>query len=270
MRTAPDHNLHIGFFPQPRLVRVAIGGAPAHMRPLRALFLSDVHLRRCVEDAQLEALIEQLAAQNASLLLLGGDYAEAPEQCLRFFRALGRVRPPLGAYAAVGNNDRMPVDALREAMAAVGVVLLKNECRRLALPGGALEIAGCDDHKYGAPRTRGLFSDSDAYRILLSHFPCAPDCACDLMLSGHTHAGQCNLLGLTPYSLGFEHRYRLLALRGLHRRNGMRLLVGNGIGVSRAPLRVGAEAQIYLLEFGAGAADALQPEALPTSSISGK
>ena len=250
MRTRPDRHLHIGFFPAPTLVRVSIQGAPAHMQPLRALFLSDVHLRRCVRKEQLDALIELIAAQSASILLLGGDYAETPEQCLRFFRALGRVQPPLGTYAVTGNNDRMPPDALRESMAAAGVVLLKNESRRIALPGGTLEIAGCDDHKYGLPRTRDLFSAVDAYRILLSHFPCAPDCACELMLSGHTHAGQCNLLGLTPYALGFERCYRLLALRGLHFRNGMCLLVGNGIGVSRIPLRLGAQPQIYLLEFG--------------------
>lgn len=250
MRAVPDRDLHIGFFPAPRVVRMTIGGAPAHMRPVRALFLSDVHLRRCVRDAQLDSLIEQIAAQGASILLLGGDYAETPEQCARFLRALGRVRPPLGAYAVPGNNDRMPPEALRDAMAAAGVVLLKNERRRIELPGGALEIAGCDDHKYGLPRTASLFSDPHAYHILLSHFPCAPDCACELMLSGHTHAGQCNLLGLTPYALGFERRLRLLALRGLQRRGEMRLLVGNGIGVSRIPLRVGAQAQIYLLDFG--------------------
>ena len=149
-----------------------------------------------------------------------------------------------------GNNDRMPPEELRDAMAAAGVVLLKNEHRRIELPGGALEIAGCDDHKYGSPRTAGLFSARADYRILLSHFPAMPDCTCELMLSGHTHAGQFNLLGLTPYSIGFEHSFRHLAIRGLHRVDDMQLLVGNGIGVSRLPLRVGASPRIYLLEFG--------------------
>ena len=249
VRTLPDRDLRVGFFPQPQTIRLRIEGAPAHMQPLRALFFSDVHLRRCVSDAQLDALVEQIAALKPSLLLLGGDYAESEADCVRFFRALARVRAPLGAYAVPGNNDRMATDALRQTMAEAGVALLINENRRIELPGGALEIGGCDDHKYGLPDTRSRFRESNAYRILLSHFPCAPDCDCDLMLSGHTHGGQCNLLGCTPYTLGFERRYHLLALRGLHARGGMRLLVGNGIGVSRLPLRIGAQPQIYLLEF---------------------
>ena len=69
------------------------------------------------------------------------------------------------------------------------------------------------------------------------------------MLSGHTHAGQFNLLGLTPYSVGFERRFRHLAIRGLHRVGDMHLLVGSGIGVSRLPLRIGASPRIYLMEF---------------------
>ena len=128
-------------------------------------------------------------------------------------------------------------------------MLLKNRRTQIHLKGNRLEIGGCDDHKYGSPRTAGLFSDRAGYRILLSHFPTKPDCACDLMLSGHTHAGQFNLLGLTPYSIGFERSFHHLAIRGLHRMGGMQLLVGNGIGVSRLPLRVGASPRIHLLEF---------------------
>lgn len=247
--TPPDRYLRAGFFPQPRLVHLQAGGAPEWMRSLRALFLSDVHLRRGVSDGRLRALIDLIGRQRADLLLLGGDYAETPDQCARFFEALAHISHPLGGYAVPGNNDRAPRPALRRQMAAAGVALLNNECRRVPLPGGALEIAGCDDHKYGAPRTARLFSGAPAYRILLSHFPSPPDCACDLMLSGHTHAGQVNLLGLTPYSLGFERKYRLMAVRGCARAGGMQLLVGNGIGVSRIPLRLGAEPQIYLLEF---------------------
>ena len=132
-----------------------------------------------------------------------------------------------------------------------GIVLLKNDSRLLDLPGGTVEIAGCDDHKYGHPATRDIFRSPNAgYRILLSHFPSPPDCSCDLILSGHTHGGQANFLGITPYSFGFEHRYRLMGVRGISRRGRGHLLIGNGIGISRIPLRLGARAEIYLVKFG--------------------
>lgn len=248
--TPPDRNLHFGLFPAPRLERVAIDGAPEWLHGTKLLFVSDVHLRRFVSDERLEALIDQLVATKADMLLLGGDYAESRRDCLRFFHALRRASFPLGIYAVPGNNDIRNLDELREGAAAAGVTLLINESRRVRLPGGEMEIGGCDDHKYGAPRTAGLFRNDGAYRVLLSHFPSPPDCECELMLSGHTHAGQLNLFGITPYSIGCERRFHLMAVRGLHRIGDMRLFVGNGIGVSEFPLRVGAEARITLVEFG--------------------
>ena len=248
--TPPDCSLHPGAFCLPETEHVTIGGAPAWMRGIRALFVSDVHLRPSVSDAKLHALIQRIRSAQADLLLLGGDYAETDADCARFFQALSACDFPLGAYAVPGNNDPRETEVLARMMAPSRVVLLKNRCAQVDLKGNWLEIAGCDDHKYGSPRTAGLFSARADYRILLSHFPAMPDCACELMLSGHTHAGQFNLLGLTPYSIGFEHSFRHLAIRGLHRMGGTQLLVGNGIGVSRLPLRVGASPRIYLLEFG--------------------
>lgn len=242
----PDRGLFPGIFPQPRLVETDLPRGP---KELRILFVSDVHLRPAVSQARLEALIDRMAAAQANVLLLGGDYAETPQDCRRFFRALSRVRFPLGAYAVLGNNDAQSRDTLAETARAAGVTLLVNEAVTLALPEGPVQIGGCDEPKYGNPQTRALFSAQGAYRILLSHFPIHPDCTCDLMLSGHTHAGQCNLWGVTPYALGFERKYRLMALKGAHQLQHMHLLVGNGIGISRIPLRLGAEPQIYLLKF---------------------
>ena len=228
---------------------MCIDGAPAWLHGLKALFVSDVHLRPGVSDAKLSALIERIRSAQAELLLLGGDYAETDADCARFFQALSACDFPLGAYAVPGNNDPQETQLLADMMAPARAALLKNRCEQIHLNGNRLEIAGCDEHKFGSPRTRGLFSPRADYRILLSHYPARPDCACELMLSGHTHAGQINLLGLTPYSIGFEHELRHMAIRGLHRFGDMQLLVGSGIGVSRLPLRVGASPRIYLLEF---------------------
>jgi len=240
----------MGAFPVPEVKQIQIGGAPEFMKPLRALFLSDVHLRPNVSDADLQALMNLIAAQKADIILLGGDYAESTSDCLRFFEAFRAVHAPLGAYAVPGNNDADSMPTLEETMTRAGVTLLNNRCAQVGFNGGCIHIAGCDDHKYGTPRTKNLFpEDREGYRILLSHWPVQPDCACSLMLSGHTHAGQFNLLGLTPYSVGFEFGNKLLGVRGLKRLGDMRLMIGNGIGVSRIPMRIGAQPQIYLLNF---------------------
>lgn len=238
----------MGWFPSPAVTRLHIPGAPAFMRGLRILFVSDVHLRSSVPDTKLEALIDLLAAQHVDLLLLGGDYAEGRSQCARFFRALSRLHFPLGIYGVPGNNDDPA--ALEEAMARAGASLLCNRTAAVDLPGGRLEIGGCEDHLLGNPRTAALFSGG-AYRILLSHQPVLPDCSCELMLSGHTHGGQMNFFGLNPYSIGFERRMGHLSVRGVKPVGSMLLAVCCGIGVSRIPLRFGARAEVLLAEFGA-------------------
>lgn len=243
-----DLSLQPGWFHLPVVTRLTIPGAPAFLRGRRLLFVSDVHLRYCVSDEKLEALITLMAAQKADLLLLGGDYGEGMDQCARFFRSLSRLRCPLGAFGVRGNNDDPA--SLEAHMGLGSAVLLDNRTVSIPLPGGMLEIGGCDDHETGDPHTGALFSQS-AYRVLLSHQPVRPDCACELMISGHTHGGQMNFLGLTPYSVGFERRRKHIAVRGLHNLNGMQLAVCCGVGVSRIPLRFGARAEILLAEFGA-------------------
>ena len=70
----------------------------------------------------------------------------------------------------------------------------------------------------------------------------------DLQLSGHTHGGQFNVLGITPYTFFFEPR-RHAWVSGECTLGGVRTIVSNGIGMSRVTLRVGAPPQVHLVRF---------------------
>lgn len=247
----PDFYIHLGWFDLPEVKEIAIANAPAFMQGLRVLFVSDVHLRTQAGNAKLEALISILEAQKADLILLGGDYGEQAEECKRFFLAFSRLKPRLGCFAVPGNNDREffpDLEVLKALAADCGVKLMVNERHTLEI-GGRLEIGGCDDHLRGNPETKNLFADETAYRILLSHFPVKPDCEPELMLSGHTHGGQFNFLGITPYAVGFEPQFKMEAVSGLKRIGKTTLLVSKGIGVSRLPLRAGVRPQVLLVKF---------------------
>jgi len=237
-----------------------IVGVPAFMRGLRAMFVSDVHVRPNTTQAQLDALVDRIAKASPQLLLLGGDYSDSAEDCVRFFRALGRFSFPLGAYGVLGNNDAEAwmghLKALRKTMSQAGCRLLVNTSVDIPLGGGKLCVGGIDEYRYGNAHTNRLWSADDSgnrYRILLSHYPVLPQARPDLMLSGHTHGGQFNLLGLTPYAIGFERfgkPYRAsTAISGLHDVGGMKLLVSKGIGASRLQLRVGVRPEVNLLVF---------------------
>lgn len=235
-------------FPAPQVTQISIQTAPAALDGMRALFVSDVHLRRSVPDEKLEALVQLIDAQHADVLLLGGDYGEGKQQCARFFDAIAPLRFPMGAFAVPGNNDDPAV--LAASARKAGVRLLVNAAAGADYRGCGIEIGGCDDYKYGSPQTERLFSDSGAYRIFLSHFPVLPKCGCDLQFSGHTHGGQICLFSLTPYSVSFENKYDIAVVRGDRFVRGTRLLVSNGIGVSKLPVRIGAAPEILLAQFG--------------------
>ena len=242
------------------LAEHAIGGAPPFMRGLRAVFVADVHVLGRTTRAELDALIGRIAAAGPHLLLLGGDYSDDNDNCVRFFDALAGLSLPLRAFGVMGNNDaeawKGNLRTLRRTMSRAGCKLLINQSVCIPLDGGTLCVGGIDEYHYGHPRPDRLWRDpvrQPRYRILLSHYPVLPDERPDLMLCGHTHGGQFNCLGLTPFAIGFErfgHPPRAsAAISGLHDVDGMKLLVSKGIGASRLQLRVGVQPEIDLLAF---------------------
>ena len=227
-----------------------ISGAPETMNGLRAAFVSDVHLRRNIPAAP---LIDCIKGCRADMIFFGGDFADRRNQALRLFGELSALSAPLGMFAVPGNNDVEAfgsLDELRNALDDCSVRLLVNESVQL----GGFAVGGVDEHKYGSPAKSGVFDGKEGYRILISHYPVLPQETVDLMLSGHTHGGQFNAFGLTPYAIGFEafaskRHLTPAAVSGMHEINGMKLLVSKGIGTSRIPLRIGVRPEVHLLEF---------------------
>lgn len=249
----PEGGLYFGKrLLNPPAVREMISDAP-----VRIVFLSDLHLRRG-QDALIENTARLVETLRPELLLIGGDIAEYRDGARAFADRFSAISPEYGSFAVCGNNDdqrfqKDPEEFVR-IMQSGGIRVLLNECARIPLGKGHIELAGVKDSFLNTPCAKGLFSKEEgAYRILLSHMPLAStlsecDPAPDLMLSGHTHGGQINVLRLTCYELlGYEHRYRYTHISGEKRIGKTLCLVSNGIGTSKYPVRFGAEPQIHLI-----------------------
>lgn len=242
-----------------RVKETRVPGAPPFMKGLRALFASDTHATARTKAEDIAALSDKLAGVGADIILLGGDYADETEHATRLLMGLKALSAPLGVYAVVGNNDREAFEKvadLRGLMGSLGFRLLVNEAVTLNIKGGRLIVAGADEYKYGKPEVAGLYpagADRNTYRLLMSHYPCAVEPMPDLMVSGHTHGGQFNALGLTPFSIGFErilhYKHASCCIEGLHRCRDSWMLVSKGIGASRIPLRVGVAPEVNLIVF---------------------
>ena len=236
-----------------------ISNAPEFMRGLRLAFVSDVHALPRTTDADLDALAERIRETEPDILLLGGDYADTAAPCRRFLKRVGKIPVRYGIFAAVGNNDReafpdLPV--LRRAASDAGIQLLVNESRTIHVGNGRLIIAGLDEYRHGHPDPAGLYPESASdslYRVLISHFPRGLAPMPDLMLSGHTHGGQFNAFGITPYTVGFERVFKRRGsprfIAGMHACRGGTVLVSKGIGASRVPMRVCVRPEIDVVVF---------------------
>ena len=225
--------------------------------PVRIFFASDLHIRpNTLKTA--ENVISCIRSLSPDLVLFGGDFSEFDDGFLKFFELLKGVSVPMGMFSVEGNNDvtRFSGDKekIKRVMQDAGVCLLRNECARISLNGKKIEIAGARNAYFETPDVKGLFSDDEsAYRILLAHEPVKKTLAdaqgrADLMLSGHTHGGQVNVMGFTCYELlGYERKFRYTHLAGMKKLSNTRVLVSRGIGTSKFAVRFGARPEVHMI-----------------------
>ncbi len=231
---------------------------PIGLSGLRALFVTDLHMGSALAPRwYMDRLFNKLADLKPDLVLWGGDYAEGDYHREALYR-MARLEAPLGVFAVLGNNDQR---AYRSGLFdGADLVTLVNDARRVPVLGGSLYIIGIDEPREGAPDLSVLDEPKQPgeYRVLLSHSPLAlaalPDSLRhppDLILCGHTHGGQLNMFGLTPYTVGYEREFgrKHFHVSGDHRLGSARLIVSNGIGTSLVPLRIGAPPQVHLVKF---------------------
>lgn len=170
--------------------------------------------------------------------------------------------------AVLGNHDfRGASDApagIERVLRDAGVVVLRNAALEVQLHGRRGWIVGVDDPFTLQADEVAAFAEAledDAVLLYLAHSPSidatVPFGRAFVALSGHTHAGQIRLLpsGRIP----FVHVLRRLrgtpprrdppVYRGVHWLRGMIVIISEGIGVSRVPLRFRTRPQVVLIEF---------------------
>ena len=128
---------------------------------------------------------------------------------------------------------------------------LLNELWRGEFGGRKVEVLGTEDAYSHEPDSDLFTEDTGVYRVLLSHEPLKQLVTekADLMLFGHTHGGQINVLGVTCYLLmKYERRFRFYCLAGTKKVGNSTLLVSRGVGYSKLPIRLGAASEIHYIK----------------------
>lgn len=242
----------------------AVKNLPVNLRNLRIVFASDFHQCAWFSQERVDETVQMINDLDADIVVLGGDYAMDSDGAIRFFETLPHIQARLGVFGVPGNHDRtVPDNNLRllvSQMKECGITPLVNSVSRVKVGQSYVHLAGVDDFYNGFPDVAGVASQvqADDFVIFAGHTPdLIPDMLkarsadndthwYDLALFGHTHGGQINFWGYTPFSnLAPEVSARYLT--GWMEENRAAILVSNGVGTSVAPIRLFARPQIHVI-----------------------
>ena len=222
----------------------------------RIAFASDFHLESKFKGRQLRGVVNALQTLAPDVLMLGGDYQEGCEYVAPLFRALACVTPSDGIYAVLGNNDyERCTELIRTVMQEYGIRLLEEKIDTIRRGDEYILVWGANPYmgRYeSAPKNNYKLKaiSKEDFVVLLTHTPDYVDDTgvdvADLALAGHTHGGQVTLLGL--YAPITASKYGMRYRSGLkHSRRGVPIVISNGLGTSRRPVRLFAPTDIVIV-----------------------
>lgn len=258
-----------GSFIEPRLIKIANVNInldkTKEIENIKIAFLSDFHLGQYKKDRFMEKIVKKIKAEQPDLIIFGGDYILGREKESLHLEPLKQLAFLYPMYAVTGNHefnqghfgdtdyaDRTAT--IRKMFADWGIKFLDNSHEKITLHGKTFELAGIEDlwTKKADLRKTEINIDQALPKILVSHNPDVildPESKkFDLILSGHTHAGQIRLplIGSVPNiptQLGRKYDYGLYNL-GLNS-----LYISSGLGESGVRARLLAPPEIAIINL---------------------
>jgi len=249
-------------FIEPYLIRVGevtvkSRDVPAQFDGRKIVFISDIHCGPLFSAERVTALSEQINGLHPDMVLLGGDYIYGKKRddvglirpCIS---PLAGLKAPLGVFGVHGNHDNWASHKIiGEVLAEAGVVDLDNQAAWVESEGGRIRVGGVGDMwtetQNLEPTVEG--TKQKDFIILLSHNPdyldSLKDKRVDLVLSGHTHAGQINMFGLWASAPVTNKNY----VSGIVETPYTKAIISNGIGETGLPIRFSAPPQIIVLKL---------------------
>ncbi len=237
----------------------------------RIVQISDLHTGTWGTDTTfMSRLTDRINTLDPDLIVFTGDIVNRrSDEFEPMVSAFGRLRARDGVYAILGNHDygdycKWPDEKdhmadrrnLRRLYGLTGHRLLLNETVYLTRGNDSIALIGVEN--IGEPPFSTYGDLAKAYpdtgdsmpKILLTHNPAHwtksiennRDTNIDLTLSGHTHAMQIQVAGVTPSSIRYKTPWGVYTDTLGHTLN-----VNRGAGTVGMPMRLGATPEITLI-----------------------
>ncbi|MBD5226418.1 MAG: metallophosphoesterase [Bacteroidales bacterium] len=250
-------------------ISVEIEGLPDSFDGFRIAQFSDLHTGTFGTDtAFVSRLVDRLNNLNADAIVFTGDIVNRQSDEIEpFLPVLKHIDAPYGTFAILGNHDygdyknwesesdkRSNMQALYDSYSLTGIDLVLNDHRWIHRGNDSIALIGVENigeppfHTYGSLTASYPDLSDDNVKILLSHNPRHwvdsiadnPAVNIPLTLSGHTHAMQIEIAGISPACLRYPTWGGMY-----HDTDGRhKLYVNIGSGTVGIPMRIGATPEI--------------------------
>ena len=212
-------------------------------RSYKAVQLSDLHLGSRSLNFISKA-ITKTNTLNPDLVFITGDLIDMSQVKPESLSVLNKINAPV--YFICGNHDRyVGTDQHFSAIRQAGIKILDNQ----SVIYENLQIIGITDDNHPnqvRDKLANITIDNSKYTILLYHKPenfnVAKNKCIDLMLTGHTHAGQ-----IFPFNFIVKKQFPFI--KGMYRDGSSSLYVSQGTGTWGPVMRLGSANEITLFEL---------------------
>ncbi len=237
--------------------RIHVNGLPSALEGFRIALLTDMHAGRGTPLSLIRRACRMAMDEEPHLIALTGDFAadESPDFS-RVIEAMEGLSAPYGVYAVPGNHDyTVGIGQWHRQMKVHPVIRdLTNRARMLDVDGVRFCVAGVDDFSEGKPTLDELPPPEERdFTLLLAHDPDQAERArrdydqVDLVVSGHTHAGQVRLpfVGAVVNPAARPDLYE----GGLRRRPWTQVYTSRGVGTGHIPIRFLTRPEVAVLQL---------------------
>lgn len=228
----------------------------------RVVLIADVHFGVSGDTEDIKDVCDEITGKNADIVVLCGDITDentTKEEMESVLAALGNIESTYGTYYVYGNHDRQPYSnskkytekELENAVTSSGITILSDSTYTI---NDELTIVGREDASIngdsGRKTIEELLSETDKedFLLVLDHRPTEyeenSNAGSDLILSGHTHAGQ-----IWPANILFEILKFDDAVYGYTEIGHTQAIVTSGLAGWGYPIKTSSPAEYAVIDI---------------------
>lgn len=250
---------------------IPIANLPISFDGYRIIQISDLHLGSYTDTCYISKLVSQVNQLRPNLIVFTGDIVNRrTNEIYPFISPLSKLKAEDGVLSVLGNHDygdyydwdsdSAKSSSFNELIKIQNQIFwqpLLNTHKFIHRGADSIAIIGVENigdppfKAYGDLKASYLTLSDGVVKILLSHNPVhwlkevadKDSVNIALTLSGHTHAMQIELFGLSPAKYRYSNWGGLYSDKSTHHK----LYVNIGIGTVALPMRLGATPEVTIL-----------------------